>query len=104
MWCSVSDEFTVIPPTLFDSANDWNDQAARLATARARLVDSSTAGFPDAVRARVGTWTSGWGTEVGALADRSRGVADQLNAAYLAYLGCDLDAQDQFQTWLRDAP
>lgn len=97
----MTDGFDVTPSMLFESGAEWNDQAARLATARARMVDSSTAGFPEAVRPRLGTWISGWGTVVGDLADRSRDVADQLDAAFDAYSHVDLEAREQFETWLR---
>lgn len=99
----MSEEFTVDPLVLHRAVPRWADQAARLASARARLLDASTTGFPAEVAARVGTWTQSWGSLVGDLADRTRDVADQLDAAFDGYTGADWDAREQFQTWLREA-
>lgn len=99
----MTDSYSVQPPSLYASAGEWTDQSSRLATARTRLVDSSTAGFPAAVATRAETWASAWGTVVGDLADQAQTIAEQLDAAFTAYTSADMEAQERFQTWLGSA-
>ncbi|WP_250444637.1 hypothetical protein [Actinotalea sp. C106] len=97
-------EYDVNPMTLADSALAWTDQSSRLSTAHSRLEGAPHGGFSTAVASAAATWTESWGTIIGDLADGVEQMSTRLTAASEAYHAVDLQAEQRFQDWLRDAP
>ena len=94
-------EFIVDSWVLSEASTAWREQSAQVTTAGTRVAGAAISGFGPAVQSTARSFTSAWGTIIAGLATDADDVSAHLDAAASAYLMTDMQAQRDFESWLR---